>query len=94
MKNLAKFIAASYVVLSLGLLGTTQAHAKAHDQGVADGDRNPGTSQAGGAEVGGQGGISGNVNGGQRGNTASGAGSENSGDKGLGRGGADPDNGN
>ena len=93
MQNFTKLLAASVVAISLGLFGTTQVLAKAHDQGVADGDRSPGTSQAGGAGVGGQGGISGGVNGGQRGSGASAAGSDNSGDKGLGRGGADPDNG-
>ncbi len=93
MRDLAKYAAACALVLSLGLIGAPQAFAKAHDQGVADGDRNPGESQAGGAGVGGKGGISGNVNDGQRGDGASAAGSDNSGDKGVGEGGADPDNG-
>ena len=93
MKDFVKYAAACALAFSLGLIGPSQAFAKAHDQGVADGERNPGTSQAGGAGVGGKGGISGNVNDGLRGGDASASGSENSGDKGLGKGGADPENG-
>ncbi len=94
MKDFVKYVAACALVVSFGLIDAPQVFAKAHDQGVADGDRDPGSSQAGGAGVGGRGGISGNVNDGQRGEDASGAGSGNSGDKGLGgEGGASPDNG-
>ncbi len=93
MNDLAKYIAAGALVLSLGLVGVPQAFAKGHDQGVADGDRDPGTSQEGGAGVGGKGGISGGVKGGTRGDGASDAGSDNSGDNGIGQGGASPDQG-
>lgn len=84
MLNLMKSATALGLVVAMGF-GATEALSKAHDQGVADGDREPGTSQAGGAEVGGQGGVSGNQKNGQRGDAASEAGSANSGDKGLGR---------
>lgn len=92
MKNLVKYVAGFGLVASLGLIGAPEALAKAHDQGVGDGDRIPGTSQAGGAGVGGPGGVSPVVKDGQRGDGASAAGSDNSGDHGLGQGGVTPDN--
>ncbi len=80
MKNLAIYAAAGALVLSLGLIGATQAFAKAHDQGVADEGRDPGQPDSPGVA----GGIGDNVNDGQRGDGASGAGSGNSEDKGQG----------
>ena len=80
MKDFAKYAAACALALSLGLIGPTQAFAKAHDQGVADEGRDPGQPESAGVA----GGIGGAVNDGQRGDGASAAGSGNSEDKGQG----------
>ncbi len=80
MKDFVKYAAACALALSLGLIGPSQAFAKAHDQGVADEGRDPGQPDSPGVA----GGIGGNVNEGQRGGGASVAGSGNSEDKGQG----------
>ncbi len=91
MKRVIQTLSATALTISLAAAMSSAALAKAHDQGVGDGDRIPGTSQAGGTGVGGQGGVSAVVKSGARGDGASAAGSENSGDHGLGAGGVTPE---
>ena len=82
------------LALSLGMIGTTQSFAKAHDQGVADGDRfgesrTPGQPTSAGL---GPGGVSGGQKDGVRGGKASAAGGDNAVDKQVGgQGGASGD---
>jgi len=78
--------AATAIALSL-VLGSGSAFAKAHDQGVADGDFDPGTQD--GAAIG-EGGVSaGQI--GTRGDTASRLGSDNTVEPVVGRGVNEPD---
>ena len=82
MNTLTKSAATLGMALALGLYGSSGALAKAHDNGVADGERGGSAAETG--QTGGVRGdaVSGSVKGGQRGGAASAAGSDNNGGKG------------
>ena len=89
MNRTMRIAALVAVAMSMGAATAPQVFAKAHDQGVADGDRTPGGSNAGGSGDFAAGGtVSTVVSKGARGEGASDpetGRSDNNGDKGLGR---------
>lgn len=70
-------IAAAAIALTMFVGSGSAAFAKAHDQGVADGDHFAGSTQIGGNGVGGPGGVSAGQRDGVRGGIASGNGGDN-----------------